>query len=397
MPPFQREFASRTKLAAYNPAEGAMNRQLRSTLVVLLFVTGVSFSVGQASAGHPISNSSDTFSPSGTAEIRAKAEAGDATAQLSLGTAYENGEGVGQNDERAALWYRRAAEQGNAAAQNRLGVMCRAGRGVEKSKEEAFKWYQRAARQKYASAMFNLGTAYYNGDGVGVDDTKSYAWFLLAKEAGSDAAADAVKRTESEIRPYQRVDAFTRIGDMYEKGEDLAQDHNEEATWYRRAAEEGGDEAQVKLASLLLKKGTDKDSEEARHWCEQAAKHPNMLGAYCMGLLCERGVGGKQDPGQAAKWYSDAGALGHAGALLRLGEMYWKGTGVKQDKEAAYGFILLASGAGVPDAQRDKEQMEREMDSKQVEKGHKKAADWVRAHGVALRLRKPAQGTSDNN
>src|ERR1700680_3639420 len=70
-------------------------------------------------------------------QLQAKAQVGDPDAQLNLGRAYEDGDGLPQNDEQAAKWYRAAAEQGNAIAQNNLGLMIRSGRGVEQNKKEA--------------------------------------------------------------------------------------------------------------------------------------------------------------------------------------------------------------------------------------------------------------------
>jgi len=45
-------------------------------------------------------------------ELRARAEQGDAAAQLSLGLAYAIGQGVPRDYAQAAAWYRTAAEQG---------------------------------------------------------------------------------------------------------------------------------------------------------------------------------------------------------------------------------------------------------------------------------------------
>src|SRR5512142_2642823 len=71
------------------------------------------------------------------AEIRSKAEAGNAQAQVVLGQAYEEGNGVAKNEVTAAKWYRKAAEQGNAEGQNNLGIMYRMGSGVDQDKAEA--------------------------------------------------------------------------------------------------------------------------------------------------------------------------------------------------------------------------------------------------------------------
>ncbi|MFZ3339776.1 MAG: tetratricopeptide repeat protein [Terriglobales bacterium] len=119
-----------------------------------------------------------TMSAAEVNELQAKAQAGDALAQLKLGKAYGEGNGVPQSDARALKWYRAAAEQGNAAAQNDVGIMFRLGRGVDQDKKEAVEWFRKAAKQENANALFNLGTAYYNGDGVAIDDTAAYAWFL---------------------------------------------------------------------------------------------------------------------------------------------------------------------------------------------------------------------------
>ena len=64
--------------------------------------------------------------------VKAKAEAGDAEAQKTLGECYSNGQGVKQDYAQAAQWYRKAADQGNAAAQAALGELYEVGQGVQR-------------------------------------------------------------------------------------------------------------------------------------------------------------------------------------------------------------------------------------------------------------------------
>ena len=64
-----------------------------------------------------------------------------------MGCCYENGDGVEQNYEEAAKWWRLAAEQGNVKAQYNLGCSYEDGKGVEQNHEEAIKWYRLAAEQ----------------------------------------------------------------------------------------------------------------------------------------------------------------------------------------------------------------------------------------------------------
>ena len=50
------------------------------------------------------------------------ANQGEADAQVSLGAAYEQGEGVVKNMSQAVLWYLKAADQGSLMAQYQLGL-----------------------------------------------------------------------------------------------------------------------------------------------------------------------------------------------------------------------------------------------------------------------------------
>ena len=71
--------------------------------------------------------------PTETAEIAnlsVKAILGYANAQYNLGLAYDNGQGVPQDDAQAVAWFRKAAEQGDANAQHNLGYAYANGQGV---------------------------------------------------------------------------------------------------------------------------------------------------------------------------------------------------------------------------------------------------------------------------
>jgi uncharacterized protein len=326
------------------------------------------------------SPSSNHLAPREIDQLLARAKAGDRDAQLDIGRAYGDGIGVPQSDSLAMKWYRAAAEQGNATAQNNVGLMFRSGRGAEENKLEAIKWYRKAAKQGNPNAMFNLGTVYYNGDGVNVDDIAAYAWFLLAQKVGSMAATDAAKRMKEEAG-RQENSAFERIGDMYQKGDDLPQNTSEAINWYRKAAENGEARMQIKLVNLLFQNQSMTPTYvEIHQLCEKAASSHFAPGVYCMGLLYDKGLGVEQDFTKAAKWFNEATNLGNGLAAFRLGEMYSKGEGVKQDKISAYFFIRLASSADLPEAKQEKERMEKELTPKEIDKGKTKSIEWTRQH-----------------
>ena len=56
----------------------------------------------------------------GVEQVRARADQGDAAAQINLGAMYAAGAGVPQDDREAVRWYRLAADQGLAEAQSAL-------------------------------------------------------------------------------------------------------------------------------------------------------------------------------------------------------------------------------------------------------------------------------------
>ena len=61
------------------------------------------------------------------AELRARADAGDAEAQNDLGVMYDNGKVLPQNFVQAAVWYRKGAAQGHRVSELFLDRMYKTG------------------------------------------------------------------------------------------------------------------------------------------------------------------------------------------------------------------------------------------------------------------------------
>ena len=81
---------------------------------------------------------------------------------------------------------RARAEQGDAYAQFDLGVMYDTGRGVPQDAAEAVRWYRLAAAQGHANAMFDLGFMYGTGRGVPQDYVQAHMWRNLATSRLTD-------------------------------------------------------------------------------------------------------------------------------------------------------------------------------------------------------------------
>lgn len=77
---------------------------------------------------------------------RSKAESGVIDAQLELAVAYEHGEGINKNPQKAISWYCRAALKGSVDAQRNLAWMFLNARGVDKDEALAVRWFSAAAK-----------------------------------------------------------------------------------------------------------------------------------------------------------------------------------------------------------------------------------------------------------
>ena len=107
----------------------------------------------------------------------------------------------GESKEIAEL--RKKAEAGDAAAQNNLGVKYDKGQGALKDQKEAVKWYRKAAAQGNAFAQNNLGYAYGKGEGVPKDDVAAYAWYSLGAFPCQELGAENCEIVAKEMTPEQ--------------------------------------------------------------------------------------------------------------------------------------------------------------------------------------------------
>jgi TPR repeat protein len=130
--------------------------------------------------------------------LEKKAATGDAKAQLELGRAYRDGDGVKKDEARALGWLRKAAEQNLPEAQNALGDMYEQGRGTPRDYSQATAWYLKAAQQGNADAQLAIGCMYYLGNGVPVDMAAARSWIRKAAAQGLPPAKDMLRILFSE-------------------------------------------------------------------------------------------------------------------------------------------------------------------------------------------------------
>lgn len=186
--------------------------------------------------------------------LRAKAEAGDASAQNSLGCAYHNADGVERDYAKAMEWYLKAAAQGEMYAESNIGILYRYGCGREKDLKVALSWFLKAAEHGLASAQETAGIFYDFGYGTDQNMERAVYWYRKAAN-------------------NQRGLAQNNLGACYQDGKGVPQDDDQAFYWYSRAARNGNDYGACNLAIMYEEaKGTKQNFALAKRWYEAAIK-----------------------------------------------------------------------------------------------------------------------------
>jgi uncharacterized protein len=132
---------------------------------------------------------------------------------------------------------------------------------------------------------------------------------LAAKKQGNYALALRLARPLAEAG---NAEAQAMVGNLYELGLGVAQDHSKALGWFTRAADQGNVTAETALGRMYRKgAGVQMDSVKAYRWFALAAKQGDI---DAHGDLCSEGNGVPQDYGEAAKWYRIAAEMNNDAA-----------------------------------------------------------------------------------
>lgn len=175
----------------------------------------------------------DLIAQARIADLTARAEAGDALAQLDLGAIYWDGDGVPEDPARAVALFRQSADQGNAIAQSNLAYAYYNAEGIENDDNAAMYWAGLAAAQGDEVAMRLVAFGHYRGRGFPQDRAEAARIWAEAANLGDDYSA-------------YNMGIIIRDGDGVQQDDELA------ILWFERALELGHPDAAERLAEMRV-------------------------------------------------------------------------------------------------------------------------------------------------
>jgi hypothetical protein len=95
------------------------------------------------------------------ARLAPLAELGDKQAQYEIGRMYEGGNGVAEDDAKAASWYQKSAAAGDHRAQLLLALMYARGRGVPQDDKQGLYWLSKASAGEPPQKQMAARSLYY--------------------------------------------------------------------------------------------------------------------------------------------------------------------------------------------------------------------------------------------
>jgi TPR repeat protein len=120
-------------------------------------------------------------------------DAGSADRCRRLGATYALGQGVSQDETRAAMLYERSCAMKDPVGCVFAGQMHEYAHGVSEDDAKAARLYERACDLRWAPGCYNLAIMYERGRGVSQDRARAGDLYQLACTAGASQACDKAR------------------------------------------------------------------------------------------------------------------------------------------------------------------------------------------------------------
>lgn len=180
-------------------------------------------------------------------DVKARAEAGEAIAQLELGHRYYYDKST-KDDKQALVWFQKAAVQNLPWAEYETAVMIENGEGTTPDPVTALQWYRKAEAGGVVLADYDIGVSLLQGETGPADPAAAAPYLKLAAEAGEPRAQYL-------------------LGIMYRDGKGVPQDAGQAVTWLKESVRRRFQPAAETLEVMYRDGvGVDKDPITSHAW-----------------------------------------------------------------------------------------------------------------------------------
>ncbi len=252
--------------------------------------------------------------------------------QYLIGKMYLEGDGITKNPYLGLRYLTLAAHQQHVLAQVEVANLYHQGHLIERNEEAAMKWYQAAAAQNEPNSLYVIGMGYIQGSSSLPQNFEMGVQYLK-------------KSADKGFYPAQYA-----LATLYLEGHPVLKDKFAAIEYLRQAAVGGSHDAQVKLAKILMEFSIPQYDKVAFYWASQAAISQNQDALYLLGNFYVDGIGTQVDYIRASEIFEKLANQDHPLAELKLGQMYYYGQGVDQDRVLAKKWFLKSARHGLNDA-----------------------------------------------
>lgn len=283
---------------------------------------------------------------------------GDVQANALLGEYYSGPQADASCRIAAVPYLKTAADRGHAGSAGILGKLYYTGTDVVKSRAQAAEYLAVAARQGEPEAMLLYGGMLLRGDGVAKNHRQGSGYLEAAAEQGDPALDFAIGEIYREANlPEKALPHYLRAHDGGESAAGypiaaihqrrLAPDYEAIVHYAKPLAEAGHEESCAILANVFYSgKGGITDRTAAYRYMQPAVTRGNARAMARTGFMLATGDGVPRDVVRGVQLLTEAGNLGHAGAFLGLGALYYSDQYDMYNYEQALVYLRRAADLG---------------------------------------------------
>lgn len=258
--------------------------------------------------------------------------------------------------EEAHAVFTELAEAGNGRAMYFLGEYCDHGYVPEHEDEaKAIDWWEKGAESGDALAAVRYAESLPHSSGKRKQLLNDFADKVLSQAEAGDPIAQ------------------NEAAQMYREGCGVEADTAKMKEWLAKSGDAGFWLSQTQLGECF---SDEKNYEEAAAWYKQAALSGYAAAQNYLGEYYYYGNGVEEDKEEAVEWFRKAAEQGYAAAQNSLGKCYYNGEGVEQDYKEAVKWYQKAVKQGYAAAQNHLGECYYRGTG--VEKDHKEAVKWYR-------------------